>query len=135
MMSKNFHVAKDYIYSLRYHLVWRPRFNIDVLKNGKNIIEKTLKGVCRQYGYEVLYVDIKQDYIHLFLSTGPTVAPADAVRVLKSVTAAFLLKYFPQLKVFYGLYGSLWEKDCLLSTTFQLETETIRKYTTQKKGR
>lgn len=135
MMSKNYHMENGYFYYLRYHLVWRPRFDIDVLKNGKNIIEKAIKGVCRQYGYEVHYLDIKQDYIHLFLSSSPTVAPADAIRVLKGVTTAFLLNYFPQLKVFYGLYGSLWEKDCLLSTTFQLETETIRKYTKQRKGR
>ncbi len=135
MMSENYHTINEEYYFLRYHLVWRPRFDLEILKDSENIIREAVTEVCRQYGYEMLSLHVRQEYIYLFLSTNPTVAPADAIQVLKNMTAVLLLKYFLRLKIFYSLYGSLWEKDYLVSTAFKLETETIRKYINQRKGR
>ena len=68
------------------------------------------------------------DYIHLFISTKPTVAPTDAVRLIKSISARKLFKRFPKLKAFYSRSDSLWSKGYFVSSIGNVREETVRKY-------
>jgi putative transposase len=73
------------------------------------------------------------DYIHIFVSAKPSVAPTDIVRTLKSITAIQLFKEFPALKKFYSRCGSLWIKGYFFSTIGKVSAETIQKYIQEQK--
>jgi putative transposase len=119
---------------LQYHIVWSPKFRFHVLKGKieqecKNILLK----ICKQYGYQCIEIEVMPDHIHLFLSLKPTVAPSDAVRTLKSITAVQLFKTFPHLKKFYARCGSLWGEGYFITTVGHTNAETVQKYIQEQK--
>jgi len=80
-------------------------------------------------------MEVMPDYIHLFISAKPTVAPIDIVRTFKSITTIKLFKMYPTLKSFYGRRGSLWSVGKFISTISNMSTETIKKYIEEQKGK
>lgn len=64
-----------------------------------------LDAICMERGWPVISKEIQPDHIHLFVSIPPAIAVADAVKVLKGVTARRLFQMFPALKK--RLWGGL----------------------------
>ena len=86
-----------------------------------------LDAICRDRGWTVISKEIQPDHIHLFLSISPAAAAADAVKILKGVTARLLFQRFPHLKAaLWG--GSLWSPSYYVGTAGNLSAETIRRY-------
>lgn len=114
---------------IRYHLIWCPKFQHNILTEE---VETDLKGIfyriSDKYGYEIEKLEIKDEYIHLLVSTQPTVAATDVVRTLKSFSTVELFKSNEKWKKFYGRYGSLWNKGYFASTNEEIDEITIQKY-------
>ncbi len=71
--------------------------------------------------------EIQPDHIHLFLTIPPAIAVADAVKILKGVTARRLFQRFPQLKKrLWG--GHLWSPSYYVGTAGNVSAGTIRRY-------
>ncbi len=121
-------------YLVQYHLIWYPKFRYNVLKgNVEETLKRILAEICNKYEYKILKLEVMADYIHIFVSAKPTVAPTDIVRTLKSITAIQLFKEFPALKKFYSRCGSLWIKGYFVSTIGKVSAETIQKYIQEQK--
>jgi putative transposase len=80
-------------------------------------------------------MEVMADHIHLFLSVKPTIAPADIVRILKSISAIEVFRRYPRLKCFYNRCGSLWSKGYFVSTVGKISAETVKKYIEEQKTR
>ncbi|MDF0727082.1 IS200/IS605 family transposase, partial [Cytobacillus sp. S13-E01] len=88
---------------IQYHIIWCPKFRFNVLKgNVESELKQILWIISTQYEFEIKEIEIMPDHIHLFISTKPTIAPTDVVRILKSISARELFKKFPKLKEFYN---------------------------------
>jgi putative transposase len=121
-------------YLVQYHLIWYPKFRYNVLKgNVEETLKRILAEICNKYEYKILKLEVMADYIHIFVSAKPTVAPTDIVRTLKSITAIQLFKEFPALKKFYSRCGSLWIKGYFVSTIGKVSAKTIQKYIQEQK--
>lgn len=71
--------------------------------------------------------EIQPDHIRLCVGIPPAIAVADAVKVLKGVTARRLLQQFPALKKrLWG--GHLWSPSYYVGTAGNVSAETIRRY-------
>ena len=104
-------------YSLQYHLLWCPKEGLPLKeKMLEQALTEIIREVCLTNGYEMLTLEVQARFIHVSLSVRPTVAPADAVRTLKSLCTIRLLHLHPELKKHYSIYGSLWKKGYLIST-------------------
>ncbi len=57
-----------------------------------------LGAICAGRGWQIIFKEIQPDHIHLFVSILPAIAVADAVKVLKGVTACRLFQQFRELK-------------------------------------
>jgi REP element-mobilizing transposase RayT len=68
------------------------------------------------------------DYVHVFLSAPPTVAPTEIVRTMKSVTANKVFCAVPSLKKRYFWGSGLWSRGYYVGTAGNVSTETIKKY-------
>jgi putative transposase len=67
--------------------------------------------------------EIQVDHVHLFLS----IPPANAVKILKGVTARKLFLQFPELKQqLWG--GSLWAPSYYVGTAGNVSAKTIQMY-------
>ena len=99
---------RNCVYQTAYHVIWCPKYRRDVLTG--TVAEETgamLDAICMERGWPVISKEIQPDHIHLFVSIPPAIAVADAVKVLKGVTARRLFQMFPALKKrLWG--GHLW---------------------------
>lgn len=91
--------------------------------------------ICRDYGCELLNLEVMPDHLHLFVSAPPAIAPADIVKTIKSITAVKIFKHFPSLKAkkFWG--SGLWSKGYYVGTAGTVTSETIQKYIQEQKLR
>lgn len=71
--------------------------------------------------------EIQPDHIHLFLSIPPAQAVADAVKILKGISARRLFQEFPALKKRLS-GGHLWSPSYYVGTAGNLSAETIRHF-------
>ncbi len=86
-----------------------------------------LDAICMERGWPVISKEIQPDHIHLILSIPPAIAVADAVKVLKGVTARRLFQMFPALKK--RLWdGHLWLPSYYVGTAGNVSAETICRY-------
>ncbi len=86
-----------------------------------------LDSICAERDWPMISKEIQPDHIHLFLSMPPAIAVADAVKVLKGVTARLLFQRFPALKE--RLWdGHPWSPSYYVGTAGNVSAETIRRY-------
>src|SRR6266705_2817376 len=87
------------VYQTAYYIVWRPVYRRDVLKEPvKSTLERLLHTIAYKNGMEILAVDVQPDHIHLFVSFPPAMSIADAVKLLKGISARQLRLLFPELR-------------------------------------
>lgn len=119
---------RNCVYQTAYHVVWCPKYRKPVL-TGKVAEETgaTLEAVCRDRGWRIIAKEIQPDHLHLFVSISPATAVADAIKILKGVTARRLFQQFPALRnQLWG--GHLWSPSYYIGTAGEVSAETIRRY-------
>jgi putative transposase len=90
-------------------------------------VNTVLESVCRERGWPVIAKEIQPDHIHLFLSIPLAIAVADAIKVLKGVSARHLFQRFPVLRrPLWG--GHLWSPSYYVGTAGAVCAETIQRY-------
>jgi putative transposase len=90
-------------------------------------LESMLREICTGHGWEMISLEIQPDHIHLILSIPPADAVANAVKLLKGITARKLFVAFPELKK--SLWGdSLWSPSYYVGTAGNVNAETIQRY-------
>jgi len=116
------------VYQSAYHLVWRPVYRRDVLVGHVRVaLLRLLDEIAAEKGFEVLACEVMPDHVHLFVSIPPTVSVANAVKVLKGISARKLRMEFPDLKN-KGRSDHLWAPSYYFGTAGLVTQETIRKY-------
>lgn len=120
--------SRNCVYQTAYHVVWCPKYRRSVLTGSvAEHLSGMLDSICQERGWPVITKEIQPDHIHLFLSVPPAIAVADAVKILKGVTARLLFQRFPHLKTeLWG--GSLWSPSYYVGTAGNVSAETIRRY-------
>lgn len=90
-------------------------------------VGQMMDAICAERGWSVISKEIQPDHIHLFLSIPPAASVADAVKVLKGVTARRLFQRFPVLRNrLRG--GHLWSPSYYVGTAGNVSAETIQRY-------
>lgn len=116
------------VYQSAYHLVWRPAYRRAVLDEPvKSTLVDLFYDIARQYGMEIYAVEVQPDHLHLFVSFPPSMSIADAVKLLKGISARKLRTLFPALKKQLRS-DRLWAPSYDAGTAGHVSAETIRKY-------
>jgi putative transposase len=118
---------RNCVYQTAYHLIWCPKYRRDILV-GPIATETAnmLDLLSAEHGWPVISKEIQPDHIHLFVSIPPSVAAADAVKILKGTTARRLFQTFPEFrKRLWG--GHLWSPSYYVGTAGNISAETVRR--------
>lgn len=119
---------RNCVYQTAYHVVWCPKYRKSILT--ASIADETkrlIESICLERDWQVLALEVQPDHIHLFVSMPPSVAVADAMKILKGSTARKLFVKFPELKKqLWG--GHLWSPSYYVGTAGNVSSETIQKY-------
>jgi putative transposase len=87
------------VFSLKYHLVWCPKYRKPVLTGA---VGKRLRMLLNQKAKErkttIHALEIMPDRVHLFVESDPTKAPAHIAAPSKGLTSHELREEFPWLK-------------------------------------
>ena len=116
------------VYQTAYHIVWRPVYRRDVLRDPvKTTLEGLLHTIAYQHGMEVLAVDVQPDHIHLFVSIPPALSVANAVKLLKGISARQLRLTYPDLRR-RTRSDRLWAPSYYVGTAGHVSAATIKQY-------
>ena len=117
-------------YQLGYHFAWCPKYRRGILggKARKEFLSEVLRGIGERYGFEVARIGIADDHLHLFIEAAPRFAPAELVKIIKSISARELFRAFPELRrQLWG--GELWEDGYAVRAVSDQVTEAVvRRY-------
>jgi len=90
--------------------------------------EKLLRRAAEVYDMNVLVIGVDVDHVHIYLEIPPQISVGKSVRVLKSLSARYMFKKFPQLKRLFWS-GELWSPSYFVRSVGEgVTAETVRRY-------
>lgn len=122
---------KNVVYSIKYHVVWCPKYRRKVLVDA---IAKRLFGLIHEtafrYRAEVIALEIIPDHVHLLVEVDPQLGIHRLVKYIKGVTSHDLRKEFPSLP---SRLPSLWTNSYFVATVGGAPLEVIKQYVENQK--
>jgi putative transposase len=120
------------VYSLKYHLVWCPKYRRNVFTDG---IAEELRSLLYQKAQElkvtIQAMEIMPDHVHLFIESDPTEAPQHLANQFKGYTSRMLRQKFPQLS---SRLPGLWSRSYYVGSIGHVSEETVRRYIEMQKS-
>ncbi len=118
------------VYDLKYHFVWTPKYRKELLIGEVAEATKEILGeIAEAYDMEIDTLEVREDHVHLFVSSPPRYSPARVMQILKSVSARELFARFPWLR------RKLWGDGYFVrSVGDQVTAEIIRRYIRYQKS-
>ncbi len=121
------------VFSIKYHLVWTPKYRRPVLV-GK--IESRLRHLIQErateLGMTIHAFEIMPDHVHLFVESDPTRCVAEIVNRFKGYTSHILRQEFRELTT---RLPTLWSRNYFASTVGSVSESVIRRYIESQKGK
>jgi len=120
------------VYSLKYHLVWCPKYRRKVLV-GK--IAEELRSLLHQKAQEldvtIEALEIMPDHVHLFIESDPTEAPQRLANQFKGFTSRWLRQKFPELR---SRLPSMWSRSYYVGTIGHVSEDAVKRYIEMQKA-
>jgi len=121
------------VYNINYHLVWIPKYRKNILVGEvESRLKEIFQDTAKQYGFDILGMEIMPDHIHLFVSAPPRWSPAEIVKKFKGISGSKLFLEFPELRKELRK-GKIWTRAYYVGTAGTVTAETIRKYVDEQK--
>jgi putative transposase len=121
------------VFSLKYHLVWCPKYRRPVLVDR---IASSLRGLLTAKAVEleitIHALEVMPDHVHLFLEADPTRCIAEIVNRFKGFTSRELRREFPSLR---SRLPTLWSRSYYAGTVGTVSEATVRRYVASQKGK
>ena len=120
------------IYSLKYHLVWCPKYRRDVLVHP---VDKRLKEliaeIAKDFEMTIHAIEVMPDHVHLFVESDPRWCVAEIVNRFKGRSSNVLREEFPHLK---SRIPTLWSRSYFAGSVGAVSEAIIRRYIENQKG-
>ena len=121
------------VFSLKYHVVWCPKYRRPVLEHPVDARLKELIGsIAVEHEFTVHALEVMPDHVHLFVEADPTRSVAEIVNRFKGASSRVLRSEFPHLK---SRLPTLWSRSYFAGTVGTVSEATVRKYIESQKGK
>ena len=121
------------VFSLKYHLVWCPKYRRPVLIRPVDArLKALLKDIAREHEMTIHAAEVMPDHVHLFVEADSTLCVAEIVNRFKGRTSRVLREEFHQLRT---RLPTLWSRSYFAGTVGAVSEATIRRYIEAQKGR
>jgi putative transposase len=121
------------VYSLKYHIVWCPKYRRPVLE-GKiaKRFEVLIREKAKELEIEIHKMSVSPDHVHLFVESDPVLCVAEIVNRFKGYTSHVLREEFDSLR---SRLPTLWSRSYYAGTIGGASEAAIRKYIDDQKGK
>lgn len=121
------------VFSLKYHLVWCPKYRRAVLIGDiDQRLRELIFSITEENEIGILALEIMPDHVHLFIESDPRFSVAGIVNMIKGRTSRILRQEFPSLR---SRLPTLWTRSYYAGSVGNAGADTIQKYIEQQKGR
>ena len=116
-------------FKLYYHLVFRTyRSQRTIAENHEQELYRYILGYCRQHHICLIRINSLPDHIHMFVSTGPNICPADLIRELKKSAGNYIREH----RNFFPMFNGWGKGYCAISYS-EAEKDKIVSYIRNQK--
>ena len=121
------------VFTLKYHLVWCPKYRCKVLTDRvAEDLHDLLHQKAQALEVEIEALEIMPDHVHMFVSADPTDAPQRLANQFKGFTSRALRQRYPHLR---SRLPTLWSRSDYVGSVGQVSEETVKGYIEDQKGR
>ena len=121
------------VFSLKYHVVWCPKYRRSVLTPPVDArLKQLIEEIALEHDFTVHEMEVMPDRVHLFVECDPTRSVAEIVNRFKGATSRFLRDEFPHLR---SRLPTLWSRSYYAGTVGHVSEATVRAYIESQKGR
>lgn len=121
------------VFSLKYHLVWCPKYRREVLTDDVAIrLKELLEQKTQELEMTIHALEIMADHVHLFVESDPRFSVARMTNQLKGYTSRILRKEFQVLR---SRLPTLWSRSYYAGTVGHVSDATVRQYIANQKGK
>jgi putative transposase len=132
-MEKRYAKNAGAVFSLKYHVVWCPKYRRAVLVDAvERRLRELLAEKSDELGMTVHALEVMPDHVHLFVESNPTHCVAEIVNRLKGYTSRVLREEFPSLR---SRLPTLWSRNYIASSIGHVSAATIERYIAEQKGK
>ena len=126
MVGTQYKTNAGSVFSLKYHLVWCPKYRRNLLVG--NVVERLkelLVERANQLDVDIEALEIMPDHVHLFVAADPTKAPQYLANQFKGYTSRVLRQEFAHLR---NRSSVLWSRSYYVGSVGHVSEETVKKY-------
>ena len=121
------------VFSLKYHLVWCPKYRRPVLEGAiEKRLREVLEDVRAEHGWTIHALEVMPDHVHLFIESDPIYSVAEIVNRLKGASSRILRSEFPALR---SRLPTLWSRSYYAGTVGAVSDAVVRRYIESQKGK
>ena len=119
--------------SLKYHLVWSPKYRRGVLTGAIGARLKTIiEEVTTELDMVVHTLEVMPDRVHLVVEANPVLCVAEIVNRIKGRSSRLLREEFPTLR---SRLPTLWSRSYFAGSIGHVSAATIGRYIAAQKGK
>jgi putative transposase len=123
----------DAVFSLKYHLVFCPKYRKSVLPGPVAERLKALLSTKAAALHVTLHtLEVMPDHVHLLVESDPGIAPAKLAAQFKGYTSRLLRQEFRHLR---SQLPSLWSRSYYIDSVGHVSEATVRRDSKSQKGR
>jgi putative transposase len=112
--------------SLKYHLVWCPKYRRAVLVDAIEArLKRIIQGVTSELGMAVHALEVMPDRVHLFVEADPVLCVAEIVNRIKGRSSRLLREEFPTLR---SRLPTLWSRSYYAGSVGHVSAKTVQAY-------
>ncbi len=132
MSDKRYRRNAGSVYSLKYHLVWCPKYRRKVLVGAvADELRSLLYQKAQELDVTIEALEIMPDHVHLFIESDPTEAPQRLANQFKGYTSRILRLKYPQLR---SRLPSMWSRSYYVGSIGHVSEETVQRYIEMQKS-
>ena len=121
------------VFTLKYHLVFCPKYRKHVLQGEvAERLKELLYEKAAELEVEIHTMEVMSDHVHLFIESDPTLAPAQLAAQFKGFTSRILRQEFAYLR---STLPALWSRSYYIGSIGQVSEATVRRYIEAQKTR
>jgi putative transposase len=121
------------VFSLKYHIVWCPKYRRSVLVPPVDArLKELILEIAAKHGFTVHEMEVMPDHVHLFVEADPTQSVAEIVNRFKGATSRFLRKEFPPLR---SRLPTLWSRSYFAASVGAVSEAAVKRYIENQKGK
>ncbi|MBV8610735.1 MAG: IS200/IS605 family transposase [Singulisphaera sp.] len=132
-MDERYRKNAGAVYSLKYHIVWCPKYRRPVLVDAiADRLRALLAEKSAELGMAIQSVEVMPEHVHLFVESDPTRCVAEIVNRLKGYTSRTLREEFPSLR---SRLPTLWSRSYYAGSVGHVSAATVERYIAEQKGK